>query len=128
MLSFITSVWASTLFGIIYLVVGVLVGVNLLKYLDPAAWVILLHTDKKEKWAYYMDSDGESKSVWVTTWDKLANLVKLLIMITCWPVIIIIVIVILTLCKIFKYILDILLPYYMPKVPIFTIKLEKEKK
>ena len=124
MLSFIAAVWGSNLFGAIYLVVGILVGVNLMKYIDPVGWVVLLHTSKDNKWAYYIDGHGDKKSVKVTTFERLLYFIGLLFVIILWPAAIAIIIV----WKLLQHGLTDVIPYCLSKVPTISIKLEKEKK
>ena len=124
MLNFITEVWMSNLFGAIYLLVGILVGVNLMKYVDPVGWVVLLHTNKDNKWAYYMNENGDKKSIKVTTFERFLYFLGLIFMIIFWPAAIAIVIA----CKLFQHGLTDIIPYCLSKVPTFSIKLEKEKK
>ena len=124
MFEFITAVWASNLFGIIYLIVGVFVGANLLNYIDPSGWAVLLHTDKEERWASYKDKNGCKVSISAGLLDKFLYFFGLLVLIIFWPAVIAIIIV----CKLFKYGLFGIVPHCLAKVPTFTIKVEKEKK
>ena len=125
MLGFITAVWASNLFGIIYLIVGVFVAASMAKHIDPIAWAALTtRTSKDSNRVYYIDKNGDKQSSKVDTFEKFFYFLGLLVMIIFWPAIVAIGI----LFKLLQYSLSDVIPRVLSKIPTFSIKLEKEKR